>query len=161
MKKISPFVFLLTLIAIPVLGRAQGQMPLAVGERQLNFGLSLNRSGIPLFIGLDFAVHPDITVGGMASFNLDGFNYMNLGARGDYHFNDLMEIPEQFDFYAGATLGFRLGFSGYDQEKYGQGLILGLQVGGRYYWNNQWGVMLEGGGGILGGSGRVGVSRKL
>lgn len=155
--------YLLTLIVVSLYSSilAQGQMPLTLGEKQIDFGLSLNRGGVPLFVGMDFAVHQDITVGGMASFNLNGFDYMNLGFRGDYHFNSLMEIPPEFDFYAGATLGFRLGFNDYDYDKYGKGLILGLQVGGRWYWNNQWGLMLEGGGGILGGSGRVGVSRKL
>ena len=72
MKKLT---LLLAVIAISTMTFAQGAAPLSKGGRQLNFGLGFNDGGIPLYIGMDWAVHNDITVGGMLSFNLDGFDY--------------------------------------------------------------------------------------
>ena len=38
----------------------------------------------------------------------------------------------------------------------------GLQVGGRWFWNDKWGVFLEAGGGNLDGAGGfVGVTMKM
>mgnify|MGYP001077661630 CR=1 FL=1 len=99
MKKIT---LLLSFVAVGLFASAQGAAPLSKGEKQMNFGVSFNDGGIPLYFGIDFAVHNDITIGGMAAFNLNGFDYMNLAFRGDYHFNRLLEIPSNWDFYAGA-----------------------------------------------------------
>lgn len=155
MKK---FTLLFAFLAVGLFASAQGAAPLSKGGRQMNFGVGFNEGGVPLFFGMDWAVHNDITVGGMAAFNLDGFDYMNLAARGDYHFNRIMGIPSNWDFYAGANLGFRIGFGDYNGNS---GLDLGAQIGGRWFWSDKWGIMLEGGGGILGGGGRAGLTMKM
>lgn len=155
MKK---FTLLLIFVAAGIFASAQGTAPLSKGEQQMNFGISFDGQGIPLYFGMDWAVHNDITVGGMAAFNLDGFDYLNLAARGDYHFNRLLNIPSNWDFYAGANLGFRLGFSEYNGD---DGLDLGAQIGGRWFWSDKWGLMLEGGGGQLGSGGRIGLTMKM
>lgn len=155
MKK---FTLLLIFVASGLFASAQGAAPLSKGEQQMNFGISFDGQGIPLYFGMDWAVHNDITVGGMAAFNLDGLDYLNLAARGDYHFNRLLNIPSDWDFYAGANLGFRLGFSDYNGD---DGLDLGAQIGGRWFWSDKWGLMLEGGGGQLGSGGRIGLTMKM
>ena len=36
------------------------QSPLRVGQTQLNVGLGLSDYGLPVYVGFDHAVHPDI-----------------------------------------------------------------------------------------------------
>jgi hypothetical protein len=133
---------------------ALAQSPLGEGGKQFNFGLGLYGSNVPVYLGVDFGVHPDITLGGQASFDL-GFDYLGLSVRGDYHFNTILEIPRDWDFYAGLNVGFLQGV----QNDFESGLDLGLQVGGRYYWSD-WGVNLEIAGGLASG-GRIGLSKRF
>lgn len=129
-----------------------GAAPLSKGEKQLNFGLGFSGRGIPAYIGIDFAFHNDWTAGPVLRVIID--DDMGFGALGrvDYHWNRLLEIPSNWDFYLGANLGV---VSGDDFD-----LDLGLQLGGRWYWNEKWGLNLEFGGGTGYGS-SLGVSMKL
>lgn len=136
---------------------AMAQSPIGEGGRQFNFGFGLYESSMPIYMGLDFGVHRDITVGPQIGFDL-GLDYLSLGGRGDYHFNTLLSIPQDWDFYAGLNVGFAVGLNN-DRVS---GLDLGLQVGGRYYWNQSWGINLEFGGGpyVIGG-GKIGLSKRF
>lgn len=135
-----------------------GQAPLAKGQKQINFGLGLDTDGLPVYVQFDFAIARNVTVSPMvALIGGSSESYTTLGVHGDYHFNSLLDIPSDWDFYAGANLGFRF-YMG--QSTGTSALHLGVQVGGRYYWNQKWGVNLEFGGGA-GFGGRIGVSRKL
>ncbi len=132
------------------------QSPIGKGGKQINFGLGLYSSSIPVYFGMDFGVHEDITVGFQTGLDLE-FDYISFSGRGDYHFNTLLEIPRDWDFYAGLGIGFSVGID----NNYTSGLDLGAQVGGRYYWNSDWAVNLEFGGGIEFSGGRVGVSKRF
>jgi hypothetical protein len=88
---------------------------------------------------MDFAFHNDWTAGPVIKVVMDEDVYLGALGRVDYHWNRLLEIPRNWDFYLGANVGF---LSGEDN-----GLDLGLQLGGRYYWSEKWGVNLEFGGG--------------
>lgn len=138
---------------------AFSQAPLSKGQKQLNMGLGMSGHGIPGYIGMDFAVHPDITLGAEVAFNLDGFDYVTPRFVANYHFNTLIGIPPEFDFYAGANVGFRIWF-GDDTKDDISGLDLGLQVGGRWYWSDKWGLNLEFAGGTGWGT-KLGVSMKM
>ncbi len=151
MKKYS---FTLSILLITLATYAQS--PLGRGGSQINFGFGLNNSGVPLYFGYDYGVHPDITIGGQANLDL-GLDYIGLSGRGDYHFNSLLNIPRDWDFYAGASLGFVAGITNDSNSD----LDLGLQIGGRYYWNSAWGVNLEIGGGVNLSGGRFGVSHRF
>jgi hypothetical protein len=131
--------FTLSLFVISFSICAFAQSPIGEGGKQLNLG-----------------VHPDITVGGQVGLDL-GFDYFSISGRGDYHFNTLLEIPRDWDFYAGLSIGF---LGGIDND-YDSGFDLGLQVGGRYYWNSDWGINLEFGGGNNLAGGRFGVSKRF
>ena len=152
MKRIT-VLFAMVLVAGTVL--AQGKAPLSKGEKQLNFGVGFD-GGVPVYVGIDYAVHDDITIGGNIGFDLTGFDYMNLTVRGDYHWNRLIGIPDNWDFYAGVNFGGAIGLSKY----YGNGLHVDIHVGGRYYWDEKWGINLELGGGT-GFASSLGVSMKL
>lgn len=129
-----------------------GEAPLAKGERQLNFGLGFSHSGIPLYGSLDFAVHKDVTVTPEMHMVIDNVFKMGVMVKADYHWNYLIGIPSNWDFYAGARLGFEF-INGFDPD-------IGIQVGGRWYWSDTWGLNVEFGGGT-GYSGTIGLSKKL
>jgi len=122
-------------------------------------------------VGLDFGVHPDITVGPEISWRanndkFDGKKYnhsvIGLSANGNYHFNSLLDIPTNWDFYAGLNLGFYIWNSSDDYPGSNtSSLGLGAQIGGRYYFDDKVGVNLEFGGGNAFSGGKVGVSVRL
>ena len=132
----------------------EGQAPLAKGDKQLNFGLGFSGHGLPVYAGMDFAVHDDITVGPEVNVNFGNDGNVSFSAigRGDYHFNRIIGIPSNWDFYAGANLGFRVG----EEFK----MRFGIQVGGRWYWSEKWGLNLEFGGGSTFGT-HAGLSMKF
>lgn len=131
--------------------------PVNKGQLQLNAGVGLNTwNSLPLYVGLDYGVHPDITIGGELSFLTGAYDYngkhynngVNISANGNYHFNTIMSIPRNWDFYAGLNLGILHGF------------YLGAQVGGRYYFSN-FGLNLEFGGGSAFSGGKFGISYRF
>jgi outer membrane immunogenic protein len=144
---------------------------LSKGEAQFNAGLGLSSWGVPVYAGIDWGVHRDISVGGELSFRsfgdrFEGNRYrhsvIGIAGNGNYHFNTLLDIPREWDFYAGLNLGFYIWNS--DDDYPGNrtsGLELGAQVGGRYYFNDRFGVNLEIGGASAFSGGKVGVTLKL
>ena len=150
MKKIT---FLIGIFFIATTMMAQeGAAPLSKGDKQLNFGLGFSHWGLPVYAGMDFAFHNDWTAGPVLRVVIDDDFGIGAAGRVDYHWNRLMGIPSNWDFYLGANVGF---LSGDDH-----GLDWGLQLGGRYYWSEKWGFNLEFGGGN-GYGGSVGLSMKL
>ena len=147
------------------------QSPVKKGESQLNAGVGLSSWGIPVYIGLDYGVHPDITVGGELSYRAYQDKYANISydhsvigisGNGNYHFNRVLEIPKNWDFYAGLNLGFYIWNSPVDYHgSHSSGLGLGAQVGGRYYFNDKIGLNLEFGGGNAFSGGKLGLTFKL
>jgi len=147
------------------------QNPIAKGQVQFNAGVGFSSWGLPLYIGFDYGVHEDITVGGELSFRSyrdnwagDRYNHTVIGisGNGNYHFNRVLNIPSNWDFYAGLNLGFYIWSSPNDYDgSHASGLGLGLQIGGRYYFNERFGLNLEIGGGNAFSGGKFGISLKL
>jgi outer membrane immunogenic protein len=152
------------------------QSPIGKNGKQFNCGVGLTGYGVPVYFGLDFGVHPDITLGVEMSYKsyndtwYDGnhvkydahHNIIGLSGNMNYHFNTILEIPKNWDFYAGLNVGYSVWTSpnGYNGTS-NSGLGLGLQVGGRYYFNNKLGINLELGGPLSGAGGKIGISYKL
>lgn len=167
MKKIYLTLSLIMLTALS----SFAQYALAKGQTQLNFGVGLSSWGIPVYIGLDHGVHKNISLGGEFSyrsyqhrFKDNRYNHSIFGVSGNanYHFNTLLNIPTNWDFYAGLNLGFYHWNSPSEyQGNYNSGLGLGAQVGGRYYFNEKWGVNLEFGGANTFSGGKLGLTLKL
>ncbi len=159
---------LLLLIACTTLTVAQAQSPIGKGGTQLNFGVGSYYGYLPMYVGLDFGVHPDITIGPQVGFDLY-LDYIVLNGRFDYHFNTIMDIPQDWDFYAGFNVGFLAFFEDDYRDRnrpndryrnHDTGVDLGLQVGGRYYWSD-WGINVELGGGRYSTGARVGLSKRF
>ena len=163
MKK---FVFIIAMIFIA--SGAFAQSPLVKGGKQLNLGVGLSGWGVPVYAGLDFGVHPDMSLGLEVSFRQykehwkDYYYHHNIiGFSGNfnYHFNRILNITPKWDFYAGANLGFYVWNSpDYYPGDHSSGLGLGGQLGGRYYLTDKVGLNLEFGGGNAFSGGKFGVS---
>jgi outer membrane immunogenic protein len=167
MKKFSIAILVLAFSGITALA----QCPLSVGKSQVDLGVGLSSYGIPVYAGFDYCFYKDFTVGGEVSarsyrdnwhdkdYNLFG---VGLSSNANYHFNSLLKIPSDWDFYAGLNLGFYIWSDpdGYDGS-HATGLGLGMQVGGRYYINDKIGLNLEFGGGNEFSGGKFGVSIRL
>ncbi|MCK5781012.1 MAG: hypothetical protein KAH10_00340 [Flavobacteriales bacterium] len=120
----------------------------AQAQKQISFGIVGASWEIP--------VHQDITIAPTAYTNWD-FNHLTLGVKGNYYFDRLLDLPSPWDVYGGANVGFGIALSDGNTSE----LNLGLQVGGRWFWSEKWGVYLEFGGGKLGGQAGLGLTMKL
>jgi hypothetical protein len=134
-NKITLAFFMMFALAFSLYAKA----PLSKGAKQFNFGLGQSSIGLPVYVGIDYAIHNDITVGPQVNFLLDNDAMIVILGRGDYHFNRLLDISSSWDVYAGANVGVRLN-NGVDIEP-------GIQIGGRWYWSKKWGLNLEFSGG--------------
>lgn len=150
------------------------QSPLEEGGVQLNAGVGISGWGVPVYFGLDYGIAKDFTLGGQLSFQTDndynGYAYhynssaIGIGANGNYHFNRILHIPSKFDFYAGANLTYYIwnydDYNGYPHPD-NDSLGLGLQVGGRYFFTDNFGINLELGGNTGTSGAKFGVTFKL
>ena len=155
------------------------QRPMSKGQTQLNVGVGLSSWGIPVYLGFDHGISPDITLGAELSYrgynnrwdwddDDDDYNrnyhHSIIGFLGNanYHFNNVLNIPSPWDFYAGLNVGFYSWNSpkGY-KGSHTSGLGLGGQVGARYFFNNKVGLNLEFGGGNAFSGGKLGLTFKL
>lgn len=105
---------------------------------------------------LEIPVTGDITVGPAVFTDLD-FHYLLLGAKGSYYFDRIWNLSDPWDVYAGVNVGFAASLEGGRSSDVG----LGAQIGGRWFWNEQWGLYIEFGGGTLGGVAGIGVTLLL
>jgi len=145
--------------------------PMHDGGSQLNVGVGFSDIGTPFYIGLDFGVAPDITLGGEFSYrgyrenwnnNYYDHNIMGFSGNGNYHFNTLLGISPRWDFYAGLNVGFYVWNSPDTYNgSYSSGLGLGGQVGGRCYLTNKVALNLEFGGGNAFSGGKLGLTVKI
>ena len=142
MKKI----LLLFAIALFSVANVKGQ-----ATKQLNFGIIGVSYDIPL--GTNFAIAP--TAG--TNLNLD---WLTVGVKANFYFDNIFGLPEAFDFYAGGNAGYAIWIGGSGNGS--SDLDLGLQVGGRWFWNEKFGLYLElGGGHTSGGTGGLGITMKM
>ena len=149
---------------------ASAQGSLGKGNEQFNAGVGFSTWGVPVYLGVDFGVHQDVTIGPVVSyrnyserFNSNRYSHsiFTLGFNGNYHFNTLIDLDPEWDLYAGLTLGYYIWSSPNDYIG-AQASALGLQgqIGGRYFFSDKFGVNVEFGGGISSG-GKFGVTVKL
>lgn len=146
-------ILLLSLVMFLFTGFAFSQS-VGKGGKQLNFGIGFI-DGIPLYVGADFGVHNDVSIGPEVDFDLGGFDWMRIKFRADYHWNSLMGIPDPWNFYSGVGLGPKIGFSGNGNVDF----LFQVNIGGRWYWSD-WGLNSEFGFGTD-INWRFGVSKRL
>jgi len=143
MKKTTLFCALMfTFLAANVFGQARSEV---------NFGL--------VGISYEIPVHTDITIAPGASTSLD-FDWITLNLKANYYFDNLIGLTDAaWDVYGGAGAGYAI-YNGNTNKS--SGFDIGLHAGGRWFWNDKWGVYLElGGGSTQGATGGIGLTVKL
>ena len=114
-------------------------------KNQISFGVVGAAWEIP--------VADDITVGPAAFTDFD-FHYLMLGAKANYYFDRIWNLSDDWDVYAGVNAGFAAPLG----EGRNSDVNLGAQIGGRWFWSEQWGLYIEFGGGTVGGIAGLGVT---
>ncbi len=135
------------------------------GSKLLNVGVGVGGYGFGGYAGYGFStgiaigasfevgVYKNITVGGFADYRRVGYvglsggtNYIYIGARGSYHFNELLNLStDKADLYAGIGLGYLSApvdaayYVGYSSGK----IILPVHLGGRYFFSDKVGGFAE------------------
>jgi hypothetical protein len=116
----------------------------------------------PIIAGFDYGVHPDISVGAVASYyksSLDvgyglgswNYSYFAVGARSDYHFGRYLPV-EKLDLYGGLLLGYGIlsvsapASSSPFATAAGSSaniFIWGINLGGRYFFTPSLAAQVE------------------
>lgn len=123
----------------------------AQATSQLNFG----GLGTGLYMSYDIPVAADITVAPLGRTDWD-FNRLILGARIDYYFDRLFDLPAAWDVYLGGNGGWRI-INNHDNA---DDFDFGAQLGARWHWNEKWALNFEFGGGTS-VDGGIGVTMQL
>lgn len=168
-QKMKKLIFTLSFVVIATLMFSQN--PLNRTFTQVNVGVGLSGWGVPFYIGLDRYITSDISLGGEFSYrgykenwksNYYNHNIIGISGNLNYHFNRLLGVPNNWDFYIGPNIGF---YSWNSPDGYigthSSGLGLGAQLGMRYYFTNKIGLNLEVGGGNAFSGGKFGLSFPL
>lgn len=177
MKK---FYLLICLSTFSVISMNAQESAFKKNDNLLNLGLGVNsyyHGGIPLSVSFEHGISDLISAGVVVDYLSDKYNYgptysykftsLYFGARGSLHVNDLLKLnSSKFDLYTGVTLGYRNfnwkdNYSGSSlDDNYGNGMFVGVHVGGKYYFTPALGAFTE-----LGATGstncRVGLAVKL
>jgi hypothetical protein len=138
---------------------------IAKGQNYLNAGVGLGTfgfsgtGGLPISASFEHGFTDKISAGGTFAFVkrkfIDDYHYTYyvVGARGSYHFNELLKVTnEKVDVYGGASLfyrGYKLNYKGEDNYKASAGgLDIALHAGARYMFSEKVGGYAELGYGI-------------
>ena len=164
MKKIFAIVALCSLSLVAT--QSFGQMAVDKGTKFVNLGIGLGgsflySSGLGFNGALDIGVAKNITVGGAVGFRSfgDGIGGYDLGARGSYHFNELLSTPETVDLYAGLGLSY-FGYTGLSGLGINTSFIaFPIHIGGRYFFSEKLGGFAELGSSVS--AVKVGITFKL
>ncbi len=166
--------------------------PHSNGVSMITAGVGFSSWGIPIFARYEAPVADNITVGGGLSFQTKSDTYgsskwkttlFSINARGSYHFNELLEVTDEWDFYAGVNLGYVVA-NGKWTDNGGNGNVItpdsnariastsattaygfgsggigvGIHLGARYFIKDNLGINLEVGGGSQLSGGTIGVT---
>lgn len=167
MKKFFAIVALFSLSLVAT--KSFAQMSIDKGTKFVNLGIGVGGfgyGGIGFNAAADFGVAKNITAGAQAGYRsvniITGYNvnYLDLGVRGSYHFNELISTPDNIDLYAGLTLTYVNVSTSY--STYGgsaSGIYVPIHLGGRYMFAEKTGVFAELGSAVQ--TLRAGITFKL
>jgi hypothetical protein len=143
MKKLLTIITLVGVLSLgsnTVFGQAQ---------KQLNIG----------FVGVNYEIPiaTDITIAPAVGTDFN-FNHLSIGVKANYYFDTLFGLTEPWDVYAGVNAGYGIGLGDSNDSDF----AFGLQVAGRWFWSDKWGVYVEAAFGNLDNAGGgIGVTMKL
>lgn len=145
------------LLVIGLLASSQSfaQMAIDKGTKFINLGIGVGGygyytgGGVGFNASADFGVTKNITVGAVAGYKSYGsiasynYNSFDIGARGSYHFNELLSLgTDKADLYAGLGLSYySFSYGGY-LDNYGT-VYVPIHIGGRYFFSENVGGFAE------------------
>lgn len=139
---------LITLIALSGILFFSASTVFAQAQRQLNIGL--------IGVSYEIPIATDITIAPAVGVDIN-FNHLSIGVKANYYFDTLFGLPDEWDVFGGVNLGYGIGLDNNNSD-----VAFALQIGGRWFWNDTWGVYVElGGGNLDGAGGGIGVTMKL
>ncbi|WP_461096940.1 hypothetical protein [Spirosoma luteolum] len=156
MKKFH-YAFLL-LVALLMGTQSFAQMKIDKSSKFLNAGIGVggygyfSGSGIALNASYDQGVYENITAGVLGGFRSygSGVSSFDVGVRGSYHFNELLNISQDnLDVYAGIGVSFyRLSYGSTYLRSVGISdsyttAYVPIHVGARYFFSNNVGAFGE------------------
>ncbi|MGA0555909.1 hypothetical protein ACO2Q8_04595 [Larkinella sp. VNQ87] len=164
MKKIFSSLLVMSLLFVGTKSFAQYQK----GDKLLNAGIGLSSyygGGLPIGASFEVGVTDEISVGAQIDFYTWGYNFggykwrytfVPVAVRGSYHVNELLNLNnDKLDLYGGLALGYYIssyrdnsGYSGFYDNAYGNQVLFGLHIGGRYYFKPNLGGFAEVGYGV-------------
>ncbi|GAB4026321.1 hypothetical protein [Spirosoma koreense] len=113
------------------------------------YGYYTGGGGIGLNASADFGVAPNITVGGVVGYrsygtiSSYGYHSFDIGARGSYHFNELLKLAnDKVDLYAGLGISYFSFSYGGAFDNYGT-VYVPIHLGGRYFFSDNVGAFAE------------------
>lgn len=161
------------LLVIGLLAGTQSFAQYAKGDKLLNAGIGLSSyygGGLPIGASFEVGVTDEISVGAQIDYYSWSYNYGYLGlndryrytfipvaVRGSYHVNKLLNLNnDKVDLYGGLALGYYISSFSYNgaspgyvyDNSYGNRVLFGLHLGGRYYFKPNLGAFAELGYGV-------------
>jgi outer membrane immunogenic protein len=180
MKKLITLSTLFFLVASLTLGQSnesKKENSYSPNLKQLSFGIGTSDYGVPLSVDLRFSIHKDMSIGPVFSYQSYKYRFftwewkytiIGFGGQFTYHFNTLLNMPDKWDIYSTAVLGYYSVKESSDFQEMNNpsgsisgGVGLWINVGGKYFFNDKIGAMLELGRTNLGGGARVGLAIRL
>ncbi|HIP49747.1 MAG TPA: hypothetical protein EYG92_12390 [Lutibacter sp.] len=138
-------IVLITLISFSTL---QAQSFTGQGDQKLQAGFTFYGYGTGIKATYDYGLNESFSIGVGANFFNSGIYSSGffIFGRGDYHFQEIIDIPNELDVYIGAELGL-IGKSNFG---------IGGHIGARYEFANNLSAFLE-----VGNNGAIGVTLSL
>lgn len=153
MKKFFAIAVCLTLALITT--QSFAQLAVDKGTKFVNLGIGVGGygfytgGGIGLNAAIDIGVAKNITAGAVAGYKSYGsvgsynYNSFDIGARGSYHFNELLKLStDKADLYAGIGLSYYSFSYGGFLDNYSQ-IYFPIHLGGRYFFTEKLGGFAE------------------
>ncbi len=118
------------------------------GDQKLQAGFNFYGYGTGIKASYDYGIAQNFSIGaGIDFFNSGSYaSTFFIFGRGDYHFGDSINLPDELDVYAGLELGL-IGNSNFG---------IGGHAGARYELSDNWGAFVE-----VGNNGAIGLYIRL
>ena len=118
------------------------------GDQKVQLGMNLWGYGTGITATYDYGITNLISLGAGLNFYFDGYRNNDIGnnvfafGRVNFHLKEALQLPDQWDIYPGVNLGVL-----------GRDFGLGVHLGARYFFTQNWGAFAE-----VGNNGSLGVS---
>lgn len=154
-------------LSIFLVSFSYAQSPLEKGKIQLNGGFGTSSWGSPVYFGADYGLTEVITTGAEVSYQsykVFGIKSLIIGFQGNanYHFNKILNLPKEWNLYAGVNLNYYCWFvennKNNELQVIDEPFGVGTQIGARYFFNKNFAINIEGGTGSVNSLGKIGVT---